>query len=177
MNFLEKIKFTGQKNSPEILLVTGVIGVVAAGVLACRATLKAQDVKIKYLEKVSIIESTYRDVLEGNIPVEEYSEEDKKKDLRLSSIQMGIGITKLYAPAIILGAASIAAIIFSHGIMKQRQASLVAAFNVLNAGFKAYRNRVIEKLGEDEDTYFRTGLKSEETTKMVIDEQTGQEKN
>ena len=39
-----KASFGFQKHSPEILVVSGVIGLVGAAVLACKSTLKAQDI-------------------------------------------------------------------------------------------------------------------------------------
>src|SRR5699024_10384803 len=48
-----------------------------------------------------------------------------------------------------LGCVGAAAILYSHGIMRKREASLMAAYGVLERAYNAYRDRVREAFGED----------------------------
>ena len=58
-------------------------------------------------------------------------------------------LAKLYAPALILGAASIASLITGHGIMLKRNASLAAAYAAVDQAFKTYKKKVESKFGKD----------------------------
>ena len=39
-----KAVFLTKKHSPEILMITGVVGIITSGVMACKATLKVNDI-------------------------------------------------------------------------------------------------------------------------------------
>nr|DAR98494.1 MAG TPA: hypothetical protein [Caudoviricetes sp.] len=62
---------------------------------------------------------------------------------------MATKLGKLYAPALILGAASIAALATGHGIMLKRNASLAAAYAAVDQAFKSYKKKVEAKFGND----------------------------
>jgi hypothetical protein len=139
-----------EKNSPAILFGAGIAGVVGSTVLACRATLRLEDVLKEGQQNLEIAK-----VLEHR----EYSDKDRQKDISLIQIKTSVEIAKLYAPAVILGAASIAALTKSHNILNERNAAITAAYVALDRGFKEYRERVVEKYGEDEDRNLRYGSK------------------
>jgi hypothetical protein len=118
-----------KKYSPEILMTVGVVGIVTSTVMACKATLKAEDVieeaeeKIKKIHQAREIASAA--VAEGEeIGVVKYTEEDYKKDMTIVYVQTGWNFTKLYAPAVTIGIAGIACIlgsaviIFFFGLIK-----------------------------------------------------------
>lgn len=129
---------TGQKNAPTMLFVAGVVGMVSATVLACRATLQ--------LEQVTL--ATKRDV---------HAAADNG-DLKYSAAlyTKGVGkVVKLYAPSILIGVASIGCLTKSHNMLNQRNLALTAAYAAVDRAFGEYRARVIDKYGEDEDRYFR----------------------
>lgn len=159
-----------QKHSPEILLVTGIAGTVVSAVLACRATLKVEEVLDTHHEKALKINDCWEKVKDGEISKETYSEVDFKRDLTVTYIQTGVQFVKLYGPAITLGVASIACIIGGHGIMKKRNLALVAAYKAVEEGFNAYRKRVIEEYGEQKDYMYRHGLRSEMVEETEVDE-------
>jgi hypothetical protein len=159
-----------QKNSPEILLTVGIVGVVASAVLACRATLKADTVIKEHQHKKDKINFTWDRVKNGEIPLDDYSERDHQKDLAVTYFQTATKFLILYGPAITLGAASIACIITGHGIMKSRNLAIMAAYKAVEEGFSAYRRRVVEEHGEDVDYMYRHGLKAEDVTEIEIRE-------
>lgn len=151
-----------QKNSPGILFGAGVIGMVGSTVLACRATLKMEEVMSEALEKKE---------LANNLDHPEYSERDRHNDLKLIRIQTGYKIMKLYGPPIIVGVISIAALTKSHRILTQRNVALTAAYAALERGFAEYRTRVIAKYGEEEDQFLRYG-----TTELTVTDEKGKTK-
>lgn len=154
-----------QKHSPEILLGVGVIGVVGSAILACRATLKVEEVVDRSNGKIKMIKDA-----KENFAEVEYSEQDYQKDLTVTYVQTAVDFVLLYGPAVTLGVASIGCIIGSHGIMKKRGVALMAACKALEEGFNAYRNRVRDEFGDEKDYMFKHGLYSEEVIEEITDE-------
>jgi len=142
-----------QKASPEVLLGVGIVGLVGSTVLACRATLKVETVMEEAKTKLELSKSLQRP---------DYSEDDRSRDTALIYFQSGVKVVRLYAPAIIVGAASIYALKTSHGILTRRNVALTAAYTALEKGFDQYRSRVVEKYGTEEDRNFRCGTRQVE---------------
>ena len=157
-------------HSPEILIVSGVIGVVTATVLACRATLKVNDVLEEAKEAIDIIHK------EEAEKTEKYTEKDAKKDLTIVYIQSGLKFAKLYAPAIILGSLSLTGIFASNNILRKRNMALAAAYTTVDKAYKEYRKRVIEKYGEEVDKQLRFGSHVEKIEEEEVDPETGKVK-
>lgn len=164
--------FTVKKHSPAILVTAGIVGVVGAGVLACRATLKVNDVleeRDNDLEKID-------NYVEENGYSEKYTEEDHKKDRAIVQTQTAVKMVKLYAPSVIVGAVSITAIVCSHSILNKRNAAIAAAYATIDSSFKDYRKNVVERFGKELDHELRYNLKTKEFEHTEIDEETGEEK-
>lgn len=161
--FANKGVLLTKKHSPEILMVTGVIGVVASTVLACKATLKAEDIIDEAKEKIDNIK-----LAKETFEEEKYSQEDYNKDMTVTYVQTGAAFAKLYAPAVLLGTASIACIIGSHGIMRKRNIALMAAYKALDQSFSDYRKRVVEEFGSEKDRLLKNGIRKE----VVVVEET-----
>lgn len=138
-----------RKHSPRILFVGGTVGVVTAAVLACRATLKLQDV----LDNAD----RHVDYIREEAGTEQITHEYAEEQIRKAKIRAGLDIAKLYLPAVGLGVASVAALTGSHVVLDKRNAGLMAAYAALDRGFKEYRQRVSEEFGEDVDRKFRLG--------------------
>ena len=163
---MQKIGFKFKKHSPEILVGAGVVGVVASTVMACKATLKVNDILEDTKEKVEKIKA----VKEDPNYVLKYSEEDAKKDLTIVYTQTGVQLAKLYGPAIVLGAVSIGSILMSHKILSKRNVALAAAYATIEKGFKEYRGRVVERFGERIDYELKHNIKAKEIEETVVDE-------
>lgn len=158
-----------KKHSPEILVVSGVVGVVASAVMACKATTKLDDVLSESKEQVEKIHAVMEDpdmLPEGT----EYTEQDAKKDLTIVYTQSALKIAKLYGPSVILGAASIASILGGHNMLRKRNLALATAYTALNTSFKDYRNRVIERFGKELDRELRFNIKNKEIEETVKNE-------
>lgn len=169
---LHRVGFKAKKHSPTILVGAGIVGVVSAGVLACRATLKIDEVLTEREEQLDKIDS----YVEKKGYSDEYTEENYKKDTAIVNVQTGVKIAKLYAPAVALGAVSITAIVCSHNILNKRNAALAAAYATVETTFKDYRSRVVERFGKELDHELRYNIKSKEFEHTVIDEETGETK-
>ena len=156
---INKVKFNIVKHSPEILMGIGIAGVVTSTVLACRSTLKVKDI----LEDKETNMNNVKEVLaEGR---EDYTEEDARKDKTIIMTTTAIRIMKLYAPSVIIGAGSIACLLESHNVMRNRNAGLAAALAATTESFKQYRERVTAKYGDEVDKEMRYGIKKEKKEK------------
>jgi len=168
------ISFKMKKHSPEILMVAGVAGVVVSAVMACKATLKVDAVMDETKEKMDKIHKAEEDgATESG---EDYFIEDAKKDTAIVYVQTGLKLAKIYAPAVAVGALSITSILASNNILRKRNVALAAAYATVDKSFKEYRNRVIEKFGQEIDRELKYNIKAEKITATEVDEETGKEK-
>lgn len=140
-----------RKNSPEIMLGAGIVGVVVGTVLACKATLKVEDILANAQDTIHKIDDVKND------HEYDYSDEDAQKDTAIVYVKTGVELVKIYTPAIIVTGVSIALILQSHNLLTKRNAALVAAYKLLDSSFKEYRKRVIEEYGDETDQKFRFG--------------------
>lgn len=166
-----KAGFQLKKHSPEILVITGVVGGIVSAVMACKATTKVNSVIEKAKEDIDAIHEV------SNNPEfsEEYSQEDAKKDLTITYAQTGFKLVKLYAPAVVVGTVSIGSILFGHNILRKRNLALAAAYTAVDKGFKQYRGRVVERFGEQLDRELKYNIKAKEIEETVVDKK-GKEK-
>lgn len=148
-----------QKHSPEILLATGIAGTLTATVLACRATLKSQEVLKTHKSMMADINKA------TSLGVDSYTAEDRRKDVVVAYTKTSVDMLKLYWPSITLYTAGIACILGGHRILNKRNVALLGAFKLVEEGFNEYRGRVVEELGEEKDLQFRHGIN--QTTKVT----------
>ena len=166
MNVYNGVKGKVEKHSPEILMGVGVVGVVATTVTACRATMKLNDILDECVETRDKIKS----VQENPAYEDRYSDEDAQKDLTINYVQTGVKVAKLYAPSVALGVLSIGCLVGSHSVMQKRNAALSAAYLTVDKSFKEYKQRVIDRVGEEVEKEIRYGIKAEEVVETVTDE-------
>lgn len=174
-------KFALKKASPDILIGAGIAGVICSTVLACAATLKtAKEVK-RTKDDLDIIKSdkengqTYlKPTSDGDVRIVEYTEDMYKKDITKTYAKFTLEACKNYAPAVVVGAASITALISSHNILTKRYAAASSALALVDTAFKDYRKRVREDLGEEADRRYRYGIETEE--REFIDDETQKRK-
>ena len=150
-----------QHHSPKLLFAAGVVGVGATVVLACKGTLKLDEI-LKDAEKTTLDIETMQNP--------RYSEQDRKRDLRYHQINTSVRIVKLYAPAAAMGVLSIAVLTQSNRILTRRNAALTAAYATIEKAFGDYRRRVRDELGEEKDRHFMHGVEKRE---IVVETENG----
>lgn len=155
---LTALKFS--KHSPNILFGAGIVGVAATAVLASRATLKLDSVLDEHNNILSDI---------NEVEHEDYSDQDRVKDKALLYVQTTIKITKLYGPALVVGGLAVAALSGSHTILTRRNAGLAAAYAAVDKGFKEYRARVAENVGEEKERELHRGVVTEKKSEPSAD--------
>lgn len=154
---VSKVLFAVKKKSPEILVISGVIGSATAAVLACRATLRLEDVIDPHKEELAYLHA-------------DKTSETYKKDIAATYGKMALDLIKLYGPSVTLGIASAGCIFASHNMMSKRNMALASAYSALDEVFNKYRNNVKEKFGDAVDQEMRYGLKEETVEEIVTDE-------
>lgn len=165
---LNSAKFAVKKHSPEILLGVGIVGTVGSTVLACKATLKVEDILDEREESLEKIEEVLSLISAGEKI--EYSADDVKKDTLVINAQTAVKLAKAYGPSVTLMGVSIGCILASYRILNKRNVALMAAYKVLEEAFSSYRGRVVDELGEARDAHFMYGTETVTDETTVIDE-------
>lgn len=159
-----------KEHSPEILMVSGVVSIIVGTVLACKATLKVDEILDEATEKKEKIEEVFK--TNSN-----YTEEDRDHDKVFLMLKTTGKLAKNYAPAALVLTSGIVMMCCAHGIMKKRNAALMAAYQAVDLAFKNYRQRVVEEEGELKDRHYLTGAEYKEIEnpetgeKQIVEEQ------
>lgn len=143
-----------KKHSPAMLFVAGTVGVVGTVVLACRATLKVDAVLDEHADNLAKLESGRQFV--------DYTERDYQQDKVKVYVQTSFKLVKLYSPAILTGAVSIAALTGAHVILNRRNVGITAAYAALDRAYREYRSRVKDEVGDERERELYGGTKDVE---------------
>lgn len=170
---LVKTKLSIKKHSPEILVAAGIGTGIVAAVVACKQTIKANDIIAEARKSLQNIEDVKE--LAANNEVE-YTEENEQEDRKTIGMQVTVGMVKTYALPVGLGILSITCILAGHHILKKRNVALAAAYSALSTDFMNYRKRVVNKYGKDVDFMLKNGLEKQIVANQVVDPETGEVK-
>lgn len=111
-----------QEYSPAILSGCAIAGVIGTGILAAKASPVAQEIL--------------------------FNEKYERKEAKLP-IKDTIQLTwKCYAPAVVMGGATIACIVASASQSNARNVALASAYGLASASLKEYKEAVVETVGE-----------------------------
>lgn len=147
-----KTSYFLQKHSPEICQGAGMIGMVVTVVLACKATLKLPEKTETFKKRLDRAKSRAS------------NSSDNGHEIAKVYGMYAWDIAKLYGPSAMLGVASLGSMCAATQILRNRNASLTAAYAALDTGFKRYRERVVDRFGETVDKQLMHGS-TEETIK------------
>lgn len=170
---LVKTKLGIKKHSPEILVAAGIGTEIVAAIVACKQTIKANDIVAEARKSLQNIEDVKE--LAANNEVE-YTEENEQEDRKTIGMQVAVGMVKTYALPVGLGVLSITCILAGHHILKKRNVALAAAYSALSTDFMNYRKRVVDKYGKDVDFILKNGLEKQIIANRVVDPETGEVK-
>ena len=169
-NKFGRVGLLAKKYSPEILMGVGVVGVVTSTVLACKATLKVNDILEEKANKVEMIKKADKEVDDSK-----YSKEDYNKDMFIVNIQSGFELVKLYSPAVMIGVASVGCFLGANNVLKKRNIAVVGAYKMLEKTFDDYRKRVKEEIGVVKEEELRYKM-TEKTIEVTETDENGKEK-
>ena len=140
-------------HSTGILTGVGITGVITTAYLSAKAAFRASEV-IDLEKKSRFIKQAMEDV---NAPIDELTLEEK---VRLTG--------HLYVPAIATGVSTILAIIMSNRLASKEAAALTAAYTLSEKAFSEYKDKVVEKIGDNQEMTIRDELAQERVSKYPI---------
>jgi hypothetical protein len=130
--FISVISRALKDNAPSILSGIAITGVIGTAVLAVRATPKA-------LAELEVLE-----------------------DVDPPTVKEKVAVTwKLYIPAALTGAATIACIVGVNAIGARRNVALVGAYTLVDTAFRDYKEKVLEEIGPNKEQKVREAVAQE----------------
>lgn len=162
-----KTVFWTKKNSPEILLVTGIITAGASLAFAVKASLDIGSVTKPANKKLKELKTKFDDQVADN---DINGQKETTKEIAKTYLKTGAEITKRYAPSAILFGISMASFVGSHNIIKGRNLALAAAYTTIESGYRNYRDRVKARFGEDIEREIFQDIREETIKTTKIDD-------
>jgi len=148
-----------KESSPHILFGAGLLGLIGAGVLACRATLQAEETIDKIQEDVDAVQSMRETSLRIDTP---YANKEYYRDLSYVGGRSALELGKLYGPSLVLGGLSVAALTGSHFQLARRNTALTVTLAAVSKAYSAYRVRVRQVVGKDMEMDIYQNIRSVE---------------
>lgn len=130
--FVSEIKTTLSERSPEILMGIGIAGMLTTTVLAVSATPKALDL------------------------IEDIKREENRETL--TPIETVKAVWKCYIPAATTCVMSTACLIGAGSVHAKRNAALATAYKMTETAFTAYKEKVVETIGEKKERVVRENV-------------------
>ena len=141
------------EHSPEILLTTAGVGFLATIYFTVKAT-----------RENDILDEVHEDYLADVEKNSDASEEEKAEIIKLENRHYVVQKVKATAPAVVAGIVTVTSVGGMYGVLKAQVAQLAAWGTATAAAFKLYRERNIEKYGEEADRYCMYGAETEKIT-------------
>lgn len=135
-------------NSPLLLTAVGVTGVITTAVLAGKASYKAA---------ILIVCEEEQQAYDENIAVGFLTSKEKVKL-----------VWPLFIPPLVSAAITVTCIIGSNRIGTRRAAAMAAAYSLSEKAFDEYREKIVEKLGENKERAARDELAQERVDRNPV---------
>ena len=130
-------------NAPHIMVGVGVVGVVAAGVMACKQTMHAHH---RHAQAIS-----ERTRIRAFVEKNPESDEAKtlKRDIFGSYVREARDMAVIYGPALSVAAVSLACIVGGHFKLNNRYIATTAALNTANSKLAAVEEKLVDEFGAE----------------------------
>ena len=147
-------KLALRAKSPKVLVYGGLAFILVGGVWACVQTTKLDTIQDKY-----------------NMRIEKIDPDDNKAMVK-ARLRTILDIVGLYGPPIAVAGTGVAMTLSGYNLISKEKAALASAYQTLSAAAADYRQRVIDKLGEEEESKLRFNT----TDQVVVVNEDGEEK-
>lgn len=153
--FVENVKVSTVKHSPEILTGIGIAGMVTTVVFAVRATPKA----------LELIEEEKR---RQNYEVRKSANNNYSPITSLKPMEVIKVSWKSYIPTVVLGSMSIACIIGASSVHARRITAISTAYKLSETALTEYKEKVVETIGEKKEQGIRDKVNQERVDKNPV---------
>jgi hypothetical protein len=136
-----------KKQSPHILFVAGIGGIITSTVLACRATLKLNQT----LDDIQVDVNNVKELKHSADESGNYAVEEWRRDTVYIYGKGLFKLVQLYGVPVLIGVVSIGALTKSHTTLARRNSALIAAYAAVQQAYDSYRSRVREEIGEERE--------------------------
>lgn len=150
-------------HAPTIMVSGGVVAMGAGAVVACKKTLRVEEVLEKHTTDLERIQ-------EGqSLKLSSYTDEDARNDRIKVYTRASWDMTKLYAVPGVLFVGGALTVFAGHRLLLRRNATLAVAFTACFEAFEKYRERVRAEQGSEADQRYLNGY----VVKEVYDDDSG----
>lgn len=157
---IQRAKFLLTDNSPAILTGIGVVGTLSTAYLSGRASFKAARL-LEQQRQENAIALTAK--LDG-----ENETEYGRAYYNLSKWQKVKLVWRLYIPPFATAVTTVTSIVFANKIASKKMAALAVASGISERALQEYKAKVIEKLGERQDTKIRDEIAQDRVNKHPL---------
>jgi len=153
----------GKSYSPELYLAGGLLMGVGSAIMLARAHKRSEEVLDPTIE---LIEEAKEYITDENIEaVKETGHEAVSRAEATTMMKplygaLVLDAVKLYGPGVVMGLSSLALILASHGVLRNRNRALISTVALIERGFSLYRTRVVDEFGKDTDERLYFGAES-----------------
>jgi hypothetical protein len=161
-------KLALKANGPTLMVGGGIVAMGAGTILACKQTLKVEEVLSKHTPDLENIERAKKTA--ESSPAISYSKEDSRSDRIKVYTRAGLELGKVYAIPVVLWTGGATLVFGGHRMMAKRNATLALAYTGLKKAFDKYRERVRNEFGSEVDQAMYSGYKIQEFTDPVTGE-------
>lgn len=175
MNIRRLIKqgqFKFEQNKGLIFTILAGTFEVAAIIAMAKQAPKAEKILAPANKKIEVLKADMND--EEKVANHQVYVEDNKKAIRKIQTKTFIDLAKVYALPIIFTGLSLTFMGGSYKVMRDRELALGAAYVTLDNAYKAYRNRVKEKFGEEAENELFKDIREKKITRKVENPETGE---
>lgn len=150
---LSQAKFWASRHASDLLLGAGVAGFGATCAFVAKGAVKVHKETESYKGYMAFCDAALEEDLEPEQL--EFVTRERKEAKRIVIRET----VKSLAPAAGFGVFTLGCFTGGHIILKKRNVALVAAYKVIDEGFKTYRRNVVSELGEEADYRFKNSVK------------------
>ena len=140
--------------APDIFFYSGCVLLLGGTVMACKQTLRLEGI-------IDYHQSVHEDIDDY-----ELDEKTRKKEHFKNNADMVLDIAKLYAPAVGIAGIGYFCVGKAHYTLKKDKKELLATVATIDNAYRRYRERVRDKMGDQEENDIYTGREPVEVTEM-----------
>lgn len=165
-NSFHSVGYSLKDKAPTIAVIGGMIGVTFAGVLACKNTLQLPEIIDFHKEAMQEITDNLNE--DGTVDTTQGPIKASEAAFKVQT-HLCWSVVKLYIVPVSIAGLSLGAIGWSHVEMNRRYTKVLASYVALSEVYRAYRERVKARYGEDAERDICYKMQNAEVEEEVLD--------